>query len=262
MCCPRSIFQDGSYHLEFKYAWQSSLLEKRPVKMSTNFHTNHKMLRVLCLHGYRQNGHSFREKLGAFRKIMKNRMEFVFITAPHRVPRIDTDAAGEKDDNHDDQRGWWFSGEDDSFRAVNYSDICRGFDESVQLVKDTVEKQGPFDGLLGFSQGGAMASLFCAQLQREGTSSPFKFVIIIAGFVSRSTPHNILYEQPVSLPSLHVYGQTDQVISQDMSEELEKHFTDSSHIIHPGGHFVPASSAQKTAYWSFIDGINSKTKEQ
>lgn len=42
-------------------------------------------LRVLCIHGYRQNGGSFREKTGALRKLLKKQVELVYMTAPHSV---------------------------------------------------------------------------------------------------------------------------------------------------------------------------------
>lgn len=45
------------------------------------------LLRILCLHGYRQNGNMFREKTGSFRKLLKKHVaEFVFIDAPHLIP--------------------------------------------------------------------------------------------------------------------------------------------------------------------------------
>ncbi len=45
-------------------------------------------LRILCIHGYRQNGSSFREKTGALRKILKKQVELVYISAPQQVPAI------------------------------------------------------------------------------------------------------------------------------------------------------------------------------
>lgn len=43
-------------------------------------------LRVLCLHGYRQNGTMFREKTGSLRKLLKKHVaEFVYIDAPHLI---------------------------------------------------------------------------------------------------------------------------------------------------------------------------------
>lgn len=42
-------------------------------------------LRILCIHGYRQNGNSFREKTGALRKLLKKSVELIFMNAPHSV---------------------------------------------------------------------------------------------------------------------------------------------------------------------------------
>jgi hypothetical protein len=44
-------------------------------------------LRVLCLHGYRQNGNMFREKTGSLRKLLKKHVaDFIYIDAPHLIP--------------------------------------------------------------------------------------------------------------------------------------------------------------------------------
>lgn len=36
----------------------------------------------------------------------------------------------------------------------------QGVEESMEYLRQVWEEQGPFDGLLGFSQGAAMASIF------------------------------------------------------------------------------------------------------
>lgn len=58
--------------------------EKEPV-------TPIKKPRILCLHGYRQDGDGFRNKLGALRKILKSKAEFEFMTAPLKVPSMEQD---------------------------------------------------------------------------------------------------------------------------------------------------------------------------
>ena len=109
-------------------------------------------LKILCIHGYRQNEKMFREKTGAFRKIVGKYADLVFITAPHFVKPID-----EEDPNQvtflltqhlvkskipgrmcrqiiplmhivffQDQRGWWFSRENDYFKADDVSDCDKG----------------------------------------------------------------------------------------------------------------------------------------
>ena len=55
-----------------------------------------KKLRILCLHGYRQNEVTFREKLGAFRKMLGKRVDLVFFSSPVQVPPSSDDEAGFK----------------------------------------------------------------------------------------------------------------------------------------------------------------------
>lgn len=64
--------------------------------------------------------------------------------------------------------GWWFNTEDKVFKAVEPSNLSVGFEESVQLVEKTFQEQGPFDGLIGFSQGGSFVSILCAMQQKKG----------------------------------------------------------------------------------------------
>lgn len=42
-------------------------------------------LKILMLHGYRQNAEVFKAKTGSFRKILHKLVEFTYITAPHKV---------------------------------------------------------------------------------------------------------------------------------------------------------------------------------
>lgn len=44
-----------------------------------------KKLKILALHGYRQNGAVFRGKIGSFRKAVSKYAQLTFISAPHRV---------------------------------------------------------------------------------------------------------------------------------------------------------------------------------
>jgi Serine hydrolase (FSH1). len=39
----------------------------------------------LCLHGYRQSGAVFKQKLGALRKALKKHAELFFVTAPNKI---------------------------------------------------------------------------------------------------------------------------------------------------------------------------------
>ena len=59
-------------------------------------------------------------------------------------------------------RSWWFSStkEDvDYFSSREFTDTDQGFQESLHAIDLKIKEDGPFDGLLGFSQGGAMAAI-------------------------------------------------------------------------------------------------------
>lgn len=51
----------------------------------------------------------------------------VFFDAPHHVG---AEQGGSPDNNH--SLGWWFSREDDYYKAIDYSEIDKGFSESLE----------------------------------------------------------------------------------------------------------------------------------
>lgn len=216
-------------------------------------------LRILCIHGYRQNSAGFRQKLGAFRKAVGKRAEFVFIDAPLVVPSASGEG-GKPGEDAGEERGWWFSaeGEISCFNALEETKICPGFEASVRAIAEAEAALGPFDGILGFSQGAAMVGLYLAGAQQ----SSFKFVIFVASFKSKSEAHRHLYDasHKISIPSLHVYGDTDGVIPKPMSIDFLEIFEDPQSLNHPGGHFVPAAGPQKAVFNKFLDDMASKLK--
>lgn len=119
-------------------------------------------VRVLCLHGYRQNADSFKSKLGSFRKHVNKYAEFIFIDAPHMAKPMEEGAERQKD-----QLSWWFNKDDGSFKGTNKNGPAFGFQESLKLVEETWKSQGPFQGLLGFSQGACFVGLICGLAKKK-----------------------------------------------------------------------------------------------
>ncbi|VUZ52951.1 unnamed protein product, partial [Hymenolepis diminuta] len=213
------------------------------------------VLFVICL--LRQTGAGFREKSGGFRKIFKGRCEFVFLDAPLKIPCTEGEDQG---------LGWWFSKPDDSFSAIDYTDFQRGFEESAEVVKEALRTQGPFDGILAFSQGAAFATLLQMLMEHhpEEWNAPIvKFAILVATFRSRSSVHTPLYrtDQPIKMPTLLVYGEVDNVIPREMTEDLLPYYaTPHTTLVHPGGHMIPINAAAKQVYKQFIAKFTPDTK--
>jgi len=203
-----------------------------------------KKLRILCLHGYMQTGDMFREKTGAFRKVLKKQADFVCITAPHVAV-----GRGEENDINSaagvgELRGWYFTRAGQHFYSRDGPDHSIDFQQAVDFISRTCELEGPFDGILGFSQGACMVSLICAMQQSGEFQHKFRFAILISGFLSCCKDHLRHYEQPITLPTLHCFGENDAVIPCEMSIALAEKFSNKTISKHSGGHFVNASVAK------------------
>lgn len=166
-----------------------------------------------------------------------------FMSAPFVVPGED-----------DTARSWWFT-KDHSFSSRDEPDTCIGLEESVRLVEETWRTAGPFDGLLGFSQGACLVSLLSAMCETGQTSFRPRFVVLVSGFKSRCKAHEILYPERINVPSLHVIGETDAVIPSEWSEALTQTFVNPTVLRHPGGHFVPGNSSLKVEYLLFFQQL-------
>ena len=216
------------------------------------------LLRVLCLHGYRQNETKFRERSGAFRNLLKKDVEFVFLGAPHIIPEPANLARADVDR----ERAWWFYHPEmsDHGHAADSSEVCVGLEDSVRAVQDTLRTHGPFHGLLGFSQGAALAALLCRLSERgeaDGHSDSvlhLSFALLIAGFTSQAqlSCHTLLHDMPIKMPTFHVIGSGDRVIPPTASERLLALCTDAQTYQHDGGHYMPASPGLKSALLQFL----------
>ncbi|XP_012457005.1 uncharacterized protein LOC105778006 [Gossypium raimondii] len=188
--------------------------------------------RVLCLHGFRTSGEILKKMMAKWPHSVLNNFDFDFLDAPfHARGKSDVESL------YDPPYYEWYQ--------VNEME-CVHFDECIAYIEDYMIKHGPFDGLLGFSQGGMLASVV-PPMQREGaafTSVPkIKFVIIISGFELRelkSGPPKLLanvYSVPIDCPSLHLIGDKDFL--KERGFMLLRSFVNPLHIHHSMGHTVP-----------------------
>jgi predicted esterase len=102
-------------------------------------------------------------------------------------------------------------------------------------------QKGPFDGILGFSQGAAMAALVSAQQERLKGEMDFRFVILCSGFALKLAEFE---SQAINCPSLHIFGSDhgkDRQIANQASRDLSSLFDDGCSVIieHDSGHIIP-----------------------
>ena len=82
----------------------------------------------------------------------------------------------------------------------------------------------------------------------------FKFAIIIAGFKSNQLQHDIYYnlENKIQMPTFHMIGKEDKVISSDMASKLTEYFHSPRIFFHESGHLISVNSDSKTVLFEFL----------
>ncbi|WCJ35690.1 hypothetical protein M5689_016933 [Euphorbia peplus] len=205
--------------------------------------------RFLCLHGFRTSGEILKKQLytkwpeSVFQKI-----DLVFANGAYP-----SQGKSEVDGIFDPPYYEWFQFNKEFTEYTN-------FEKCLDYIEDIMIEQGPFDGLLGFSQG-AILSAALPGLQAKGvclTRVPkIQFLIIIGGakFRAPSVAENA-YSSTIQCPSLHFLGEMDYL--RTYGKELLESFVEPVVIHHPKGHTIPRlDETSEQSVLSFMDKIQS-----
>ncbi|KAI8536287.1 hypothetical protein RHMOL_Rhmol10G0245700 [Rhododendron molle] len=233
---------------------EKSVEEFRKIEKSKTGGRIHKKPRFLCLHGMRMSAEVLQTQLiKRWPEALLGKLDLVFPNGPYL-------AQGKSDieDFYDPPFYEWFQ------YSQDYQEVSN-FDKCLPYIEDYMIKHGPFDGLMGFSQG-AVISATLPGLQSQGlalTKVPkIKYVILMSGgkfggsvskFACPKLAANA-FSSPVQCPSLHIIGEMDYF--KESGIELLDSFVDPVVINHPRGHTVAKldEKGQKTML-SFIEKI-------
>ncbi|KCV70200.1 hypothetical protein H696_03658 [Fonticula alba] len=236
---------DSSLSLEMTPALRAAIAGTQP-------------LRVLCLHGFLQNGATLSQKTGRLRKAIKKVANFEFVDSPVLFTAEEL-AADEVLKNSqvldtsdpDTLRSWWRM---DTQRLVYHS-----FDETLANLEQVFREQGPFDGVFGFSQGAAMGALLAHLKSKGGPDrsglpwlADLRFAILVSGFRARDPSLRYLFDTPVDFPSLHIIGEGDRIVAPSRSVTLSETFLQPEVLSHQGKHFVPTDKQTCEVVLTFL----------
>ncbi|KAJ8426646.1 hypothetical protein Cgig2_029830 [Carnegiea gigantea] len=209
--------------------------------------------RFLCLHGFRTSGEIMKKQMNKWPESIRQKLDLVFVDAPFQAMGK-SDVEGIFDPPYYE----WFQYNKEFTEYTNLN-------ESLEYIEECMIKHGPFDGLLGFSQG-AILSAALPGLQAQGvalTEVPkLKFLIIIGGakFQAESLAKKA-YGSPIECPSLHFLGKEDFL--RPYGEELLKSVVNPVVIRHPKGHTVPRIDEQALPIMlNFLDKIQNLISEE
>lgn len=260
--------------------------------------TGFSRMKLLVLHGWAQSGSELARVAGqaggklkkaSLAKKLKDELDcdLVCVDAPHTLPvtttvEIDGLTVALEEQSLKEERAWFFYSKDDArdcmlegtYMAPGFlADVDReyhGWEQSVEELAAVWQREGPFDGVLGFSQGAVMAHILCwlgdAGRQRDNKQScepwsALKFVIFCAGFPSklvqmREDMHGRDRSQLV-LPSLHISGEKDKNVPKVHQHALCECFAGSElwEHGHDRGHVLPQTAADRNRIVEFIKNV-------
>jgi predicted esterase len=220
------------------------------------------------IHGFTQSGPLFHAKTRALEKNLQKAfpagITLHYPTAPIRLARADVPFAvasndtGEEEEETDAWAWWRRKGDGIPF-------TYEGLEKGLAHIAHVLKTEGPFDGVIGFSQGGAAAGMIASLLEpgrREAFEAvsggmqfpeefeankihpPLKFAVSYSGFAPTDNPlYKGFYEPKIKTPMLHFLGTLDTVVEESRSLALVNACENSEGrvVYHPGGHFLPSS---------------------
>jgi uncharacterized protein (DUF924 family)/alkylated DNA repair dioxygenase AlkB/Ran GTPase-activating protein (RanGAP) involved in mRNA processing and transport len=243
---------------------------KRNVADQTNFGIQNK-LKILVLHSNRQTSTIFRTKT---EKILGKKLcelaDLTYCESPQvYVPMGEAKRLIEQQGyttipNRGETKIWWNATDDPKTM------VYVGLEQSLEFI-DKQFKDTPYDGIIGFSQGGSLTGIISSLVHDsrngkkvsnslENVAKSLKFVAMISGFYCRDTRpefQNCLLEcipsehapdvveirkDKINIPSFHTWGLTDTLVNPWRSEKLSEAFDDSMKTvhIHQSSHFAKA----------------------
>lgn len=196
-------------------------------------------MRFLCLHGMGTSAEIFETQTGPLRQALGKNHNFEFYEGEYEVP-----AAPGIDDvfNCESYKAWYGP----SLGASTHR-------EALELLRDIIDEDGPFDGCIGFSQGAALLGSFLLSYQALDRFSPppFRLAIFICGSSalsvsemdgswSRINPQELEGKnRRIKIPTVHIYGRKDPAYQESLNLKNMCEPRNRLEYAHGSGHDIP-----------------------
>lgn len=163
------------------------------------------------------------------------------------------DTASRDPPNNQPRRCWWrhpgIVGQE-----VPEDQLVGDWRASLNGLASFIAVEGPFQGVLGFSQGAAAAFL----LAMERVQDVGSFLVLVGGYLPGPLgPGGLLgpdghVPSEQHLPTLHLMSAEDQAVPIEQSLALSDQFVDAEIHVHEQGHCVPQRAADIQAILGFM----------
>ena len=201
---------------------------------------------LLALHGYTLNGAQMRAALGPLAESLSEYVELVYPDGPHVCEAASVDrlyALTKAPRLPGPHLSWW--------DATDDGRVYRGIENTLEQMRELLERHQPC-ALVGFSQGGILTAILAA-LSSRGEMPTVAFAVLVAGSLPRAESLLPLFETPVSVPSLHVWGERDS-FSTSRAPQLAQSFDVAKRetVRWPGPHVIPTRGEAAASIVDFV----------
>jgi predicted esterase len=150
--------------------------------------------------------------------------------------------------------------------AGSVADAAEAVDEAIELLYEVIDEQGPFDAIIGFSQGAAIATVFMLHHMIKHPLDPpyalFKYALLFSGAVFID-PSGIARgpdgkDPKLRIPSLHVCGEKDEVLKDSLALSTRFNKDSAEVFMHTLGHTIPKDSKTVSMIMNSIKRVQHK----
>jgi len=245
-------------------------MQQRNEKAKLNHHlavgekARNKMPRILCLHGKLQSGAIFSNKIAGARRKLERRYELHFLDGP-MVNQTNKNIENNDQNNFDAAKSysWWTKNEHNQHILVQ-----EAFDYVMQQTAGE-----SYDALLGFSQGGTLATALALTGAIAGVQA-----VVTAGApmvqeamdvaeriaIQQSKKYNdeengeetgvtSAWQHGLTIPKLHLAGETDLMVPVHSTRTLSERAGNGELVIHEQGHLFPTRANCVNRILDFLD---------
>ena len=209
--------------------------------------------RILCLHGKAQTAESFSKKIGGARRKLERAFDLTFLDGPIDLGEVSQSAtapsasAGSNTTPLFNTGRAWFLREplEDKPEQYRYLKLA----EAMAYVSEYVLTHGPFDGLMGFSQGGTVVTALATSgaipvraVLTAGAPHIEEVFESASEWVAESRDLQDI-DTGLAIPKLHLAGETDAIISVKSTDALCRRGGNGELVVHDKGHLFPTKAA-------------------
>lgn len=132
----------------------------------------------------------------------------------------------------------------DEFLQYGVANNGESLAQALLDLEEYIEEEGPFDGLMAFSQGAGFGATYLIRQSQQGVAPAFRFAVFFCGAAAQDpcapfTDNGQKLDGVIKIPTAHIWGKNDELwhfgpaLSQSCLGSVKEEY------IHDGGHEIP-----------------------